>query len=389
MNHPDVFAAWSLELLELERFRALSASAGAGLNEAQIRYLLGFSLLAPSSHNTVPQAYAVDEARQTVELYLDRSQVLHASDPTGLQALISVGCALHNLEAAALQYGFGAVWVPDGVDWSAAAPDAPGGLSPGRRYLRLGRLELGRAEEVPDEASRRAMLAAMIERRVVRAEYDPMQPLPAELEVTLQACMSPSAGVSVKLFTSAADRFAFGKLDELAMKYELEQRHFRLELGHWLLPDADSTRARGMRGREFGLDDRLARELGAELRGETPMQTDRLAMLARGGRVGMMSSSAVCALSAALDAPAKAIDVGRVYQRCALSLWQRGFAHAVHAGVCQVPHVRAMCRATLMRGAIPCLVFRVGKPLSSADWSRAHSSRPPLAELLVPCGLAR
>jgi hypothetical protein len=385
LNPLDVFAAWSLEILELERFRALSTPVSNGLNEAQLRYLLGFALLAPSTHNTAPQAYAIDEARQTVELYLDRSQVLPASDPTGLQARLSVGCALHNLEAAAFQYGFCAAWVPDAAGGSAAASHTADASSRGPRYLRLGCVELVRSEEVPGEASRQATLASMVERRVIRAEYDPMQPLPAELDVTLQGCAS--ANVSVTLFTSAADRFAFGKLDEMAMKYELEQRDFRLELGHWLLPNADATRARGMRGREFGLDDRLSSELGAELRGEMPMPTDRLAMLARGGRVGMMSSSAVCVLSAAPDAPATAIDLGRVYQRCALSLWERGFAHAVHAGVCQVPHVRAMCRATLMRGAIPCLVFRVGKPLSSADWNRAHSSRPPLAQQLVPSGL--
>ena len=101
-------------------------------------------------------------------------------------------------------------------------------------------------------------------------------------------------------FESAQDKFAWAKLDELAMKHKLEEKPFRRELGEWLLPNEDGDRPRGMRGREFGFDDRVTREFSARLRGEAPMPVDQLASIARAGRIGLCSASA----SNAMPAPA-------------------------------------------------------------------------------------
>jgi hypothetical protein len=393
----DVFAAWQHLPLELERFRALTALE-------RLRYLLGFSLLAPSTHNSVPQLYGLGADYDNVTLLLDRRQVLPASDARGRQALISVGCALENFEAAARAYGLGCEWLPSReLSWAAVErADSRGPLLLGKARLLLSAAESAAAtpvlaadhpqaarsaaegNAVPDEAERRACLQALLERRAVRAEYDPTARLPAGLEAGLERCARVGGGVSVRLFFSAAERFSWGKLDELAMKHKLEQLPFQRELGASMLSNDDMTSARGMRGREFGLDDRRSRELARELSGERPMPTDQLAMLARGGRVTMQSSTAVCAL-AADDAPLASIELGRVYQRCALLAWRHGIAHAVHTGVCEVPHARAMCRATLMSGTPgPGVVFRLGVPLARADWERPHSSRPALDDIIVP-----
>jgi hypothetical protein len=111
---------------------------------------------------------------------------------------------------------------------------------------------------------------------------------------------------------------------------------------------------------------------------------DQLALMARGGRMGLASASAVCALSCGEEHPAHLIDVGRVYQRCSLAAWRRGFVQSVHTAICEVSHVRAMCRATLLRTAgAPSLLFRLGVPTRALDLSRPHSSRPALDSLLV------
>jgi hypothetical protein len=366
----DVFAAWHLEVLPLERFRALGALE-------QLRHLLRFSLLAPSTHNTVPQAYGVDAERGRIDLYLDRRKVLPASDAAGRQALISVGCALESLTLSAEQYGLSSRFAPDAELATSSRADA--------RFVRVGCVELRADGREPSEQVRRSVLRALVERKVVRAEFDPSAAVPEDLRSSLFGAVADFRGLTLSLATRPADRFAWGKLGELALKHELELSEFRRELGHWILENGDATAARGMRG----LDHEQSRSFARELRGELPLASEKLALLSRAERNALVSSSAVCALAASSDDPRSLVEIGRAYQRCAISAWQRGFAHAVHSAIVEVPHVRAICRATLLSGRTsPGLVFRLGKPMRASDWERPHSSRPSLDELIVPAEAA-
>jgi len=373
------FESWSLPLLDLEPFGALNADRQYRVSLAQARYLLGFSLLAPSSHNTVPQAYRLDLPHSTIELWLQRDRVLPASDPTGQQALISLGCAAENLVLAAAQYGIGCSWQPDAeLAWNHVTP------SPSPLPVRVGQLQLTPGAPIPDTESRHATLLTMLERRTVRAEFDSAQRLPPTLRASLDSALEPNGPITLSWFESPAEKFAWSKLDELASKHKLEERAFQRELGDWLLPNEDERSPRGMRGREFGFDDALTRELSAQLRGEVPMAVDQLAFMARAGRVGLCSASAVCVLSSHDQAAATALAVGHAFQRCALLARALDFSCAVHTAVCEVPHAQAMSQATLMpAGMTPRMIFRLGKPRRTSDASRPPSSRPLLDDLLL------
>ncbi|HEU4582654.1 MAG TPA: hypothetical protein VFS67_30565 [Polyangiaceae bacterium] len=363
-------------MLTIDEFRALDAAGPLELGQNQAEYLLGFSLLAPSSHNTVPLAYRIDVARARIELWLRRSFVLPASDPTGKEALISTGCALENLSLAAAQYGMAGRWHVDSqLSWELISKAQSAAL-------RVGHLQLDCAS-VPNAQARRAALECMVQRRTVRAEFDPTQRIPPALRDDLERAASESIDVRLSIFESAADKFAWGKLDELATKHKLEERAFRHELGRWMLPNDDERSTRGMRGREFGLEDRLSRDLPAQLRDEQPIAADQLTFMSRAGRIGLCSSSAVCVLSGRSSSVAGTIDVGRAFQRCWLHATLYGFCAAVHTAICHVPHVRAMSSATLMKSSQPDVIFRLGKPLQASDAQRAHSSRPRLQDLLL------
>jgi hypothetical protein len=371
----DAFEGWRLPLLDLAAFRSLDRQSQRAIGPAQARYLLGFSLLAPSTHNTVPQAYRPAIEQDRIEVWLRRRHLLEASDPSGREALASLGCAVENLAVAAAQYGVASAWeaAPE-LTWNSVNASAT------QPELCIGWLKLS-TSEAPSETSRRAVLSGMLERRMVRAEFDSTERLPPELSSSLIGLTTPY--VRVLLFESAADKFAWGKLDELAMKHKLEEGAFRRELGEWLLPNDDTHSPRGMRGREFGLDDRVTSELSARLRGEIPMPVDQLAFMARAGRIGLCSASAVCVLSCLDPSPATAILTGRMFQRCLLLAGAQGFVCAVHTAVCHVPHARAMSQATLMKSLAPSVIFRLGKPRQASDGLRAHSARPRLEELLI------
>jgi hypothetical protein len=371
------FSARELALLRPGEFHALGANPNRVLDTAQARYLLEFSRLAPSAHNTVPAAFRLGTRGDALDVFLRPEFVLDASDPTGEEALISVGCAVEAFVMAAARYGVACAW-------RRSSALAPSDVLParGRAPVHVGTLELSRAGDFAQEPDFRA-LEALIERQVVRAEYDRALTLPAELAAALEAAVAAVAGVSLLVFQTSAQKFAWAKLDEMATKHELEQAPFRAELGAWLLSNRDVTSTRGMRGHEFGLDDAMTSKLRAELSGDVPLETDQLANLARASRIGIVSSSALGVLSTRDDAADGAMLVGRAFQRAAVTLVQHGFSCALHTAICQVPYVRAMAQASLTRGARPKLLFRMGKPLSVEHARRPRSSRPPLEELLL------
>lgn len=369
------FQCWELPLLELAEFRSLQDQSHRLLSQQQAHYLLRFSVLAPSPHNSVPQAYRLQLDQDRIELWLRRSFVLEASDSSGKEALVGVGCAIENLSVAALQYGVRCNWTEaERVCWPQVAASAA------EQDVLLGWLSLAAALPA-GHADRRRVLSAMIERRTVRAEFLETEHLSPQLYSGMEAAVVPP--VQLRVFTSAAHKFAWGKLDELAQKHKLEEGAFRRELGHWLLANDDEHSTRGMRGREFGLDDAVARELAAQLRGDAPLAVDQIAFMARTGRTGICSSSAICVLTSADRQPSGAIAAGRALQRCLLLATEHGYAATLHTAVCQVPHARAMCQATLLQGGTPDVIFRLGKARNPRDAQRAHSSRPPLEELLL------
>lgn len=80
-------------------------SGKAPISEEQIRSLLSYAVLAPSSHNTQPWRFKIADG--AVFLFADRTRALPANDPDDRELTISCGCALMNLRVAAAHEGVG------------------------------------------------------------------------------------------------------------------------------------------------------------------------------------------------------------------------------------------------------------------------------------------
>jgi nitroreductase len=75
------------------------------VTEEQIKSLLSYAILAPSSHNTQPWRFKITDG--AVSMFADRMRALPANDPDDRELIISCGCALMNLRVAAAHGGFG------------------------------------------------------------------------------------------------------------------------------------------------------------------------------------------------------------------------------------------------------------------------------------------
>ncbi|MBV8467831.1 MAG: nitroreductase [Burkholderiales bacterium] len=93
MSTPDL-SAWEVDGQQFPR--------DATFRE-QMRFLLQYAILAPSSHNTQPWRFKLDD--EGLWLLADRTRSLAASDPYDRELIISCGAALMNLRVAFAHFG--------------------------------------------------------------------------------------------------------------------------------------------------------------------------------------------------------------------------------------------------------------------------------------------
>ena len=364
----SAFDAWRVRVVERADFNHLGA-------REQLEYFAAFALLAPTTHNTVPQRMRVDRDRRSIEFALDRRAILRQSDANGRQATISLGAAIANAVLAAEAYGCVAAIV--------AHPDVEHLIRPaGPDDEPIVRVATVSFDAVASPLRDLSWVSAMVRRKMVRAEFDERVKLDPSLTSEL-ASMTASvhAGLTLHAIADAPTLLALGKFQELADSTVINRTAFARELAEWLV-DNDGDQPLGMRGREFGLSDEAARRFRHGLAGTGPLLPDETAAFAKAGNTGMRSSSVVAVVTAARDDVEHRLAAGRTFEAIALRLTLAGFSVAMHAGITEVEAPNMALRGRLRTLQRPLVVFRVGKPLNIADSERPHSSRPRLVDVL-------
>jgi len=363
------FDAWRIPVLDRAQFDRHGP-------RQQLEYLASLALLAPTTHNTVPQRMHVDPDRRSIDFALDRRAILPQSDVNGRQATVSLGAAIANAGLAAEAYGRSARIVVRS-DLERMIRPAENGEDP---MVPVALVSFDVSTSGPPRDL--SWVSAMLRRKMVRAEFDErvkLEPSLAQELVSLTA--SVHAGLALHLISDATTLLALGKFQELADSTVINRMAFARELAEWLL-DNESDRALGMRGREFGLSDEAARRFRNGLAGTGPLLPDETVAFAKAGNIGMRSSSAVAVVTGARDDVEHRLAAGRAFEAMALRLTLGGFSVAMHAGITEVEAPNMALRGRLRTFQRPLVVFRVGRPLRSADGERPHSSRPRLADIL-------
>lgn len=199
---------------------------------AQLRFLLGYAILAPSGHNTQPWRFEL--AGGAVEIYADRTRALPVVDPDDRELTISCGAALETLLVAIRHVGRrGAVEL---------APD------PGDGDL-LARIVMADGDAPRPEEEE--LFGAIVRRHTHRGTFE-HRDVPVALTDRFVA-EADAAGVWLQLVegeqrTAVADLIAEGDRAQMADK------RFRRELAAWVHPNRSRSRD-GMRGYGFGIGD--------------------------------------------------------------------------------------------------------------------------------------
>lgn len=189
-----------------------------GSDEEKLRFLLGYAILAPSSHNSQPWKFNI--SRDEIRLYADETRWLKVADADKRELYISLGCALENLLVAAEYFGhsFNVTYIPaqtSGEEDLAA----------------LVKLTPASTTSVQPLQDRRT-LDAILTRHTNRRPYEDRE-IPESLLQILQN-QSADGELNVYLTSDPKTISKFGGLVVQADKIQYCNPNYRRELGHWL-----------------------------------------------------------------------------------------------------------------------------------------------------------
>jgi len=312
--------------------------------ETQLRFLLRYAILAPSTKNSQPWAFSVQGNR--VHLVADLRRGQQIADPNRRELYISVGCALENLLVAAEHFGFrhGVSYFPESGDDELVVTVlfAPGG--------------------VPSHARAGATLSAILRRHNDNSVFRDV-PVSDELRRRLMACcVEPELRVNL-----TDDRHFRRWIDALTLeadRVEFANPAFRKELGYWI--------GQGVFGAPplmAGLGRLAVSKIDL---GETVAEQDH-AILESAALLGL--------ITAAGDSHLAHVRTGQLFERLWLTATAMGVSVHPMSQTMRRPELRSAVAELLPSpGWIPQHLFRVGY---SARGEEHHTPRRPVEDVML------
>lgn len=324
-----------------------------GSADEKLRFLLGYAILSPSTHNTQPWKWTI--VGNEAELYADRTRLMPGLDPQGRELIMSCGATLEHLRVAIHAFGY--------ADIIQLLPN------PVQPEL-LARVRLaGRRGATGNEL---ALFHAIPQRHTNRSSFSD-QPLPVELlgEIETEAELE---GAWLRLLTSHADRQAVAELIALAAKAQDADPKARADIADWM-STGSSSRRDGIPGRALGLDERwaLLAPIYTRLFGGGEKHANHDWLLAG-------SAPALAVLGTREDGVLAWLSAGRSLARILLKATTLGVAVSFFSQPVQVEEMWRRLRRIANRPGSPQLVFRMGYPQEEAH----PTPRRPVEEVCFP-----
>jgi nitroreductase len=189
--------------------------------QEQLRFLVRYAILAPSTRNTQPWRFRVD--RERIEIRADLNRWHSVADPDRRELYLSLGCAIENLIVAAEQFGLrhAVAYLPGLPDETVAAAVAfrPGGHgTPERRGLTL---------------------STVLARRSAHGRFSDAEVDPAAI-TALEHCLT-EPDLELTFATEPERRRVVQGLHRMAHEIALADPAYRAELADWVEGGAFGT----------------------------------------------------------------------------------------------------------------------------------------------------
>lgn len=319
--------------------------------EEELRYVISLAALAPSTFNTQPWIFKIND--NVITLTPDRTRQLMIIDPTGRELVISCGAALANLVVAARYLGFEGDLEKDGKH--------PLGSHP------IARLPMHRAG--PSRKRDELLFQAIPRRHSTRQPFNHRGISDLQLRRILDAMASDS--VKGRVVEGAELRMKLAELAQANLQALGQQAERSEEAARWRLP-RDSQRRDGLPQEALGMStmEYLWHYLSG---GEAGVNRKA----ARSLREKTEQSSRILVLTTATDEIHDWLEVGLAMERALLRAAAIGIQASFMGALTHSPEARHQTGRALESTRIPQLVLCLGH----CD-TRPATPRRPLEHLL-------
>jgi nitroreductase len=315
--------------------------------QEQLRFLLRYAILAPSTRNTQPWRFRVEENQVVVRADLSRAQPV--ADDDRRELYLSLGCAIENLLVAAEQFGFrhSIAYLPHYPDERVAAiiTFLPGG----HRSAERGGLSL----------------CTLHDRRAAHGRFSD-QPVSDEDVLAIQQCVTEQEQ-ELTLVADPERRREIEAIHRRAHELSLADPAFRHELAEWVGAGAFGTPWPVSRIGQAAIDSGLL-----------VRQLAKLDALAAG------SAPLLALISSREDDRPSQIRSGQVLERLWLTAAARGLGLQPLSAALEVPKLRLEL-SLVLDARLPWAqqLVRIGHPRGG---SSHRTPRRPLDDVIDPPG---
>lgn len=301
-------------------------------DEELLGFLVGFAVLAPSSHNTQPWRFRIRSS--TVEVWGNEGNKLHESDANNRQLFISVGCALENFLQAAQSFGF---------RYRVQMFPFP------KKSFYVSKVEI---EDRNLSRRDNDFLHAILNRHTNRSEYEDRLP-----STSLLAAIRAKVGfsnVQLVFATEKKQRQGLSRVVGDATESAFQDGGFRKELSRWIKPSLKRYRD-GMPGYNIGIPWFASFIVPLIIR-FFPVARQQRKMVEK-----VLSTTPVLGIIGTKgDAPLDWVLAGRAYEAIALEATFRGLVTAPLAAPIQVGSYYEKLQQICSMSYRPQVFFRMG-----------------------------
>lgn len=315
----DNYSAW--------RIRPEDFPVQGAISE-KIQFLIGYGILAPSTHNTQPWQFKIDGSRLYINADPDIS--LPEGDPAGRNLQISLGACVTNILVAAESFGLKATchWSEDVILLSFQEQAKPEGMS-------------------------KDLLRAITDRYSSKMPYMAKPLKKSHLEGIL-AVKAPK-GCSLTVVTDKDQIKDLATIHESAILEYSNNRAFFTELAKWLRP-SNSKAHDGMPGFVIGLSSLQSKVLKPAVKNLKPT----VKILAKKDKQAILSSSAVAFITTSGNKPQEWFNAGCYYEALALKSTSLGISTSPLVAMIEQSKQKDISARKIDLSGHPQMFFRVG-----------------------------
>lgn len=320
----------------------------------EIKELLKYGILAPSSHNSQPWAFRLGE--NYLEIYADLKRWLKESDKEGRMLFVALGCLITNLKIAASHFG----------------------LSYKMDYAELPRLPmsgnlLAATMRFNDSGNhtQEDYFQAIAERRSNRNRYKAQPISDADLENL--KCLNEEDALKIDLIADTGLKSQIAEISSEAMGDIMSDRNFRRELAFWLRTNL-TLKKDGMPGNGHCMPLLVSCVAPLILR-----TIDVSKVEAKKERARLLNFPTVAIISSEENNPVNWLKTGELLEKVLLAAQSKGIDSAIRVASIEFPESREKLKRALgQTDFIPQMLFGLGY----AEKEAPHSPRRNIKEVI-------